>query len=337
MTGCAISRFRESHLVVIAEGMSVMDEFAELEKVPLREVWPNEATDFTPWLAANIAKLGNALGLQLEHVEREAPVGDFSLDLLAKDLGSSHTVVIENQLTPTDHDHLGKLLTYAAGFNAGIAIWVAEGIREEHRQALEWLNQRSDPETQFFGVVVEVLRIESSRQALNFKPVVFPNEWRKSNAQTTITVKGEKYRAYFQRMIDELREKHNFTGARVGQPQNWYSFASGISCVTYGANFALGNRARVELYIDSGDYDQNKKLFDVLQKNAEAIGHDLGSVLEWERMDERRASRISISREGSIESPDSELEDIIEWQISHLIDFKRVFTERVKLALVGLE
>lgn len=313
-----------------------MDEFGELERVPSRDIWPNEAHNFTPWLAANIETLGSVLGLQLELIEREASVGDFSLDLLAKDLGSSQVVIIENQLTPTDHDHLGKLLTYAAGFSASIVIWVADSIRDEHRQALDWLNQRTDSATQFFGVVIEVLRIDSSRPALNFKPVVFPNEWRNSNTQTTSTVRGEKYRAYFQRMIDELREKHKYTGARVGQPQNWYSFASGIAGITYGANMALGNRARVELYIDFGDYDRNKQLFDILQNSANAIEREFEDSLEWERLNEKRASRIAISREGSIELPDSELEGILAWQIKQLLVFKSVFAERVKQALADL-
>lgn len=313
-----------------------MNPFGELKIVPLRNIWPNEASDFTPWLAANISALGKSLGLELEIIQREASVGDFSLDLLARDLGTTHTVIIENQLTQTDHDHLGKLLTYAAGFSASIVIWVSESIRDEHRQALEWLNQKTDSDTLFFGVVTEVIQIDDSKPAFNFKPVVFPNEWqksKKSRSSNGTSSKGEKYRAYFQGLIDELRDSYKFTGARAGQPQNWYSFSSGISGITFGANFTKTNKARTELYIDLGDQSQNKYIFDWLQKQSEEISKEFGGDLEWEKLEDRTASRICVSRDGSIDYSDEELFGIRKWQIENLIKFKKIFTFRVKKAI----
>ncbi|MDH3360659.1 MAG: DUF4268 domain-containing protein, partial [Desulfobulbaceae bacterium] len=254
-------------------------KFGKIEKLNLREIWPKEASDFTPWLADNLNTLGEALGMELELKGKEAAVGDFSLDLLARDLGTGRTVIIENQLTQTDHDHLGKLLTYAAGFSASTVIWVAETVRDEHRQSLEWLNQRTDEDTQFFGVAIEVFKIDDSKPAYSFKPVVFPNEWQKSRkrqANTNVSSKGEAYRNYFQSLIDELRENHRFTNAKIGQPQNWYSFSSGFSNIPIGAVFAMGRKTRIELYIDVGDGEKNKAIFDLLQGQKDLIHEKYG-------------------------------------------------------------
>jgi hypothetical protein len=317
-----------------------MKPVTKLQRLSLRTIWPKEASDFTPWLAENIRDLGEALGMDLELEAKEASVGDFSLDLLAKDLATGRIVVVENQLTQTDHNHLGKLLTYAAGFGASVVVWLAEAIREEHRQTLEWLNQRTDTETEFFGVVVEVLQIDNSRPAYNFRPVVFPNEWgksRRTHPVAGISSRAEAYRQYYQPLIDELREKHKFTGARIAQPQSWYSFSSGVSGTHINAVFAGNETARVELYIDLGDSEANKSLFDWLRGQKDSIEKACGFSLEWERLDERRASRISVSRKGSIESTAAELEEIRRWQVERLLLFKKVFGPLVKAGVGAID
>lgn len=309
-------------------------------KVNPREVWPREDRDFTPWLADNIEALGEALGLDLELADSEAAVGSFSLDLLAKDLGTGHFVVIENQFSFTDHDHLGKLLTYAGGYDASTIVWISEFIRDEHRQALDWLNQRTDDSTQFFGVEIEVIKIDDSKPAFKFIPVISPSEWRKSKKKQSsgvVSERGELYAEYFQRLIDILREKHRFTNARKGQPQNWYSFASGIPGFTYGAVFVQKNRVRTEVYIDSGEALRNKAIFDLLFKDRELIENQLGMKLQWERMDERRASRISLYRQGSILSNEDELEEILLWHLEKLLEFKRVFGPVLKRVLKAVK
>ena len=303
-----------------------MIELDTINKVDPHSVWNHEAHDFTPWLAANLHRLGEAIGLELELVEREADVGGFSLDLLAKDLGRNANVVIENQLATTDHDHLGKLITYASGYDADVVIWVSTEIREEHRQALDWLNQRTGSNTNFFAVVVEVIRIGESKPALQFRVVVSPNEWQKS--EKTISEKSELYRQYFQGLLDELRETHSFTSARKGQPQNWYSFSSGNKQFVYGHSFAAGNRVRAEVYIDSGDVDENNDLFDRLHADRELIESEFGDPLEWERLDSKRASRIAIYRSGSIEGSSEDLQEIHDWAIQNLLQFKKVFGNR---------
>ena len=314
-----------------------MLKFSELKRIPLREKWTHEASEFTPWLAENIQMLGDALGMDIEIVDREASVGDFSLDLLARDLGTSRTVVIENQFNRTDHDHLGKLLTYAAGFEASIVIWLAEEIRDEHRQAMEWLNQRTDTETQFFAIVAEVLQIDDSNPALDFKLVVSPNEWQKSKKQKTLmnlTPRQEKYKDYFQGLIDELREKHKFTGARAGQPQNWYYFPSGLGGINYGAWFTQSSKVRALVSISRKN---RMKLFEALEKRKVEITSNFGSSLEWERNAEKQETFIFVHRNADIESTDSELEEIRKWHIKNLLKLKDVFQPEIEQAVRTLE
>jgi hypothetical protein len=309
-----------------------MPDFGILKRVDLREVWSKEASEFTPWLAENLSALGEALGMELEIQSREAACGDFSCDLLARDLGGNRVVVIENQLSSTDHDHLGKLITYASGLDAGVVVWIAPEIREEHRQALDWLNQRTDPTVDFFGVVVEVLKIDDSRPAFSLRPIAFPNQWRKVTIVTAgggkPSGRGEAYRAFFQDLIDELRERHKFTNARVGQPQNWYNFASGVSSVTYGLSFAQGGQVRAEVYIDTEDAEGNKAIFDALEKDKETMEGEVGAPLKWERLNHRRASRIAIYRPGAIDEPDTSGE-IKAWAVDRLLKLKKVFGPRI--------
>ena len=302
--------------------------FDKIQKVDPRSIWKHEAHDFTTWIADNINELGESIGMELEVTEQEADVGGFSLDILAKDLGRNANVIIENQLAITDHDHLGKLLTYASGYNADIIIWLSTEMREEHRQALDWLNQRTDSNTDFFGVVVEVIKIGDSRPALQFKVIVSPNEWQKSKkkqSNTASSEKSERYREYFQNLLDTLRETYRFTSAKKGQPQNWYTFSSGNKKFVYGHSFAQGSRVRTEIYIDSGDFDKNKAFFDKLFAEKESIETELGQKVEWERLDNKRACRIAIYRSGSIEDSSEELQKIQEWGIQTLLDLKKVF------------
>jgi len=322
-----------------------MADFGEIKSVDIRELWPNEARDFTPWLAENIDRLGDALGMNLEITASEADVGDFSLDLLAKDLGSERPVVIENQFGSSNHDHLGKVITYAAGVDATAVIWITESVRDEHRQALEWLNRRTHAEIHFFAVVVEVVRIDASRPAVLFKPVVYPNEWERVTRETAerpTSPRSEAYRRFFQLLIDELRETHGFTGTRAAQPQCWQFFSSGVlQGVVYGASFAKGGRARAEIYIDQGDAEMNKALFDSLVAQRTDIEHEFEEPLEWERIDNRRASRITLYREGHIEQSEEELCEIRVWMIDRLLRLKRVIgprlaqKERMPLATVA--
>lgn len=315
-----------------------MAELGNLQAVELREVWPGEAADFTPWLATNLSALGNALGMDLELNQIEAPVGPFALDILAADVNSNRNVAIENQLETTNHDHLGKLLTYASGYNADIVIWIAKQMRDEHRQALDWLNQRTDTTTEFYGVVVEAFRIDQSRPAFRFDVVARPNQWRKTRVDAgdggAISVRGEAYRAYFQGLIDCLREQHRFTNARVGRPRSWYSFDSGIRSISLGASYAQGGRVRAEVYLDPGTQEENKRLFDALHVQATEIEEALGEPLTWQRHDNARACRICLYRTGSIDEP-AALQEHQDWHVAKLLLLKQVLLPRLEDLVQG--
>lgn len=299
-----------------------------IERVDIRQIWPNEAADFTPWLAENLKILGKALGLDLEFQEREAPVGAYSLDILARDVQGGRPVAIENQLGPTDHNHLGQLLTYGAGFGAEVMVWIAKEFRDEHREALDLLNHRTGEDSEFFGVEVELWKIDGSRPAVNFNLVSTPNQWRKQNSgprpSAPVSEKMHKYRAFFQGLIDTLRQQHQFTNARKGQPQNWYSFSAGKTGFSYGANFNSDDRVRVEFYIDTGDRVRNERVFDWFSNRKESIESGLNLDLLWEPMASRRACRISIRRDGAIDDDSETLQELEEWMVEKLLDFRRV-------------
>ncbi len=148
-------------------------ELGNVQQVRLREIWPHEGRDFTPWLAANISLLGDALGMELEAVTTEASTGNFSLDILARDRSGAY-VAIENQLEPSDNSHLGKTLTYAGHFNARTLIWVSRKFDYVHRAAIDWLNRHTAPEIKIYGVEVSAIKIGESLPAVIFRPVVFP-------------------------------------------------------------------------------------------------------------------------------------------------------------------
>ena len=152
------------------------------EITDLRQVWPHEAKDFTPWLAEeeNMNLLGDALGLDITADETESDVGDFSVDILATENGTGRKVIIENQLADTNHDHLGKLITYASGKAANIIVWLVKHAREEHRSAIEWLNNHTDEQADFFLCEIKLYQIGDSAPAVKFEVIERPNEWSKS-------------------------------------------------------------------------------------------------------------------------------------------------------------
>ena len=310
-----------------------MVELSKLKPVDLREVWKHEASDFTPWLAENIEELGDVLGLDLEVKTSEAEVGTFSLDILAHDLASDRPVVIENQLEGTNHDHLGKLLTYAAGYDAHILVWIVKEFRPEHRAAIDWLNRRTGEDTAFFGVAVEAWRIEESPPAARFNVVALPNDWEKQGAKESasggvgrLTDKRRRYRDFWQPLVDELREDHRFTRVAKAQPQNFMRFGSGFSGAFYGVAFTQNDQVVAQLSLEGADKSHNEWLFDALLNHKAALDEAISEPLVWERMEHANACKIGIRREGTISEDDESLDEVRQWMIQGLLRLKQVLS-----------
>lgn len=305
-----------------------MAEVARLDSVDLRDVWPNEASDFTPWLADNLGALGEELGMKLELVRTEAPVGTFSVDILAKDIGENRVVVIENQLEPTNHDHLGKVLTYAAGYNADVMVWIVKDFRDEHRQALDWLNQRTGEETEFYGVEVRAVRIDNSRPAYVFDVVARPNKFRKSHVTNA---GGDQYlgvyEQFWQRVVESIRDKTGLarnTRISLNPWQYMPSDVPGVSIVPifrrsdvfiefvfdarFGKNSKEQNRAR------------NDRLYDCLNGQQERI-ESAFERLNWIKPTQTLIPYISIQRAGSITDSEETISEIAEWIVSSVAKF----------------
>ena len=295
----------------------------------LRRVWPNEAADFTPWLAENIGRLSDALGIGLEVEAQEAPVGGYALDILARD-GNGRQVVIENQLEATDHDHLGKLLTYAAGFDANVIVWIARNFRDEHRDALDLLNRRTGEDTEFFGVEVELWQIDDSRRAANFNLVATPNEWRKQTVRPKGSVSGrrgkrKKYQEFFQKIIDPLREEHSFTEVHEAKPQGWCPLSNHGAGIDYTASFQV---RRKEAWVELMHRKDRKGVFDQLRENRTAIESELGEPLHWLEK-HSNGSCIAAYRPGTIDDDEETLAEIRAWMVERLLRFRQVFGPRL--------
>ena len=259
--------------------MAILQELARIENVgDLHKVWEHEAHDFTPWLAENISLLSCTLGINLEVRGQEAQVGIYSLDILAHDRDHDRPVVIENQLGTTDHDHLGKLLTYAAGFDANTMIWIAGEFRDEHREALDLLNQRTDVETQFFGVEMELTKIGESLPAPSFKLVAIPRKWRNPK-QRAGGGRSERHRAFYKELVERMNSSpRGFAEVPIDKigTRHFCNIASVGQIANYAASLPGGNKAWVELIIHN---DDRIELFRLLEQDKEDVEVKLGDLL----------------------------------------------------------
>ena len=315
-----------------------MRDLGVLKRIDAREVWSHEAHDFTPWLREHIELLGSALGLDLDLVQSEVSVGPFAADLVAKDVSNDRWVVIENQLAPTDHSHLGQLLTYGAGTEAKVFVWISPEFREEHRAALDWLNEHSDEDSLFFGVVIELLAIDESRPAPNFRLVSFPNEVSKGRGvKAPVSPRGAAYVEFFSDLLTVFKERFvGETNVSKASSDSWLSMGIGKAGLSTGWAFTADKRFRTEVYVDTGDALLNESYYEQLDSHRAEIEAQMGHILDWDRLEGKRACRISSYNEQSpvtVLDERSELEQLRDWGVAEmkcLRDAFRPFIEELR-------
>ena len=306
-----------------------------LEKVDLREVWESENEDFTPWLAReeNINKLGQKIGLDLEVEAQEKRVGKFRADILCKDINTDNWVLIENQLEKTNHGHLGQLLTYATGLDAVTIVWVAATFNEEHKATLDWLNKITDENYNFFGLEIELYKIEDSKIAPKFNLVCQPDNWSQSISREAKRIEqGEvsetklKQYKFWTELGKELQAADTPLKLQKVYPQHWTNIAVGKTGVHLGATFnTQQERVSAQLYII-----KNKNWFKELESQKDIIEKELGEKLSWQLLPEKAASRIALYRSNSdIENTD-DWKEMLKWLVLKLEKLRIVFSPRLK-------
>ncbi|MCQ3804881.1 MAG: DUF4268 domain-containing protein [bacterium] len=274
-------------------------DIGTLEGVAVHKVWPREAGDFTPWLAANVQLVSDAMGMDLELDDQEVSVGNYRADLVLKEVSSGALVVVENMYGQTDHDHIGKLITYAAGLNASYAVLLAESFRPEHRSALNWLNSISKEDCGFFGLGLETWRIGDSKPAPRLRVDVQPDDWSRSVRAGKDRKESERsllLRRFWAEMQSSFRtDSRDWAGRGKPPREAWMTFKSRMG-VQFNVTFCRpGNvrRLRCEAYIDTGDKESTAELYEAIESRCHEIEKAFGDELEWSRLEGRRASRIS--------------------------------------------
>lgn len=304
---------------------------SKLKKVDLREEWKHEATDFTNWLAQdeNLQLLSEEIGIDITLIQTEASVGKFSVDILAEEDNTGRKIVIENQLETTNHDHLGKLITYASGFDAEIVIWIVKDVRDEHKQAVDWLNEHTDDKINIFAIRMELWQIGDSPYAPKFYVVSKPNDWAKAIKTSTSRSDLSDRRLMqleFWTRFQEYATAHGSTlRLRKAYPQHWYDISIGNSKSHLSLVVDADNeQIRCEFYIPD-----SKPLFKALHEKKDSIESKLPYELEWMELEGKKASRIRTVH--TIDVADNvNWEASFQWLMDTAQQFQAVFADQLK-------
>ena len=272
----------------------------------LRRVWPHEALDFTPWLAEeeNLNLLSDAVGLEITVDETESSVGDFNVDIYATETGTDRKIIIENQLEDTNHDHLGKLITYASGKAADIVIWIVKRAREEHRAAIEWLNNHTDENIAFFLLEIKLYQIGNSDIAVKFEAIEKPNDWtkeikRQTSSSPTLQARYDYWVAFNEYAFDNAAFSKAFN-RRKASTDHWMTLSVGSSaCHISLLQVRKDKSIIVEWYITD-----DKELYQKFYSHKADIESDMGMPLDWRELPEKKASRILVIHDADFDNKD---------------------------------
>lgn len=306
-----------------------MTNLGTLEEIKdLRKIWPHEALNFTPWLSENVDMLADAVGLEITVDETESSVGDFNVDIYAVETGTDRKIIIENQLEDTDHDHLGKLITYASGKGADVIIWVVKHAREEHKAAIEWLNNHTDEKIGFFLCEIKLFRIGDSQIAPSFTVVEKPNDWTKEIKKTTAANPTQQLRLdYWQMFNDYAFQDVEFSKAfnkKKPSTDHWYSLSVGSSsCVISILRIQKRNELDVEFYIND-----DKELFKLIFVHKAEIESDMGMTLDWRELPDKKASRIIAAKDVELDNREKWPEQF-DWAMNVCLKMKKAFKKYI--------
>jgi hypothetical protein len=311
-------------------------KFASLESQDVREYWENEARDFTPWLAQQIraegvSKLEDALELDLEVIEEEKSVGRYNVDILAEVVDDNRNVVIENQLGSSDHDHLGKSIAYASGVDADIIVWIAPRFYDEHRDAMQWLNENSRQGVDLFAIRLEVWRIGESEPAVRLNPVAEPSEWKEKaqRSNEALTETEELREEFWTAFRDRLEERNTPLSARKPFPDYYYNNPIGKAGFELQFTIKLTeNELGVGLVIRD-----DAEVYWQLAEEREEISQQFDEELTWEEPEETRSgkerSKIMVTRQANV-TDQSQWDEYLEWLIKNGERFHDVFYDRLQ-------
>ncbi len=302
-------------------------KLGKLKEIDIRTVWAHEQYDFSKWLASenNIKELGDTLNLSLTDVETEKFVGNYRCDILCRDELTGKSVLIENQLEPTNHDHLGKIITYASGLDASVVVWIVANAREEHASAIEWLNKHTDDSVSFFLLEIHAYTIGDSEPAPQFRIVEQPNDFAKTVKE--LSHKGnlndsQTYRLEFwNRFNDVLESRGKPFNKHKATTDHWYTVAVGSSQCYISIDLVNKDHyIRVGLCIVD-----NKELFDELHEHRSEIETAAGMPLKWDRLDKKKAALICTTIPGLYFGKQDNYAELMNKSIDLVLTLKKAF------------